>query len=59
MPCGDLSKLESAIQRLKDMGFFEQVCDETFEVKRIVKARINPCGYPREDDSISAPCNNV
>jgi hypothetical protein len=38
----DLSKLESAIQRLKDMGFLEQVSDETFEVKRIVKARIGP-----------------
>jgi len=40
----DLGRIDSAIQRLAELGFLEAVTPEkdTFEVMRIVKARITP-----------------
>jgi hypothetical protein len=40
----DLGKVDSAIQRLKELGFVTQINDdpEEFEVMRIVKARLGP-----------------
>jgi hypothetical protein len=40
----DLGKVDSAIQRLKELGFLNQINDdpEEFEAMRIVKARLGP-----------------
>jgi len=40
----DLGKVDTAIQKLSDMGFLEKIRDdpEEFEVKRIVKAKLGP-----------------
>lgn len=40
----DLGKVDTAIQRLKELGFLNQISDEPeeFEVKRIVKAKLGP-----------------
>ena len=40
----DASKINSAVQRMVDLGFLEKISDdpETFEVKPIVKAKIGP-----------------
>jgi hypothetical protein len=40
----DLGKVDAAIQKLKELGFLEQINDDPdeFEVKRIVKAKLGP-----------------
>jgi len=40
----DLGKIDTAIQRLKELGFLTQISDdpEEFEVMRIVKAKLGP-----------------